>query len=111
MFIFLSLTVSAVTYVKLGQQFVMFSPQLFRFFQRRANFHQVRLHLLDAYPYPFVTLHQSINQSIKGNLQKNSRPGARAGQAKKKENGTGLVTGRAEVITALLLSNPTSIPH
>jgi len=64
MFIFLSLTVSAVTYVKLGQQFVMFSPQLFRFFQRRANFHQVRLHLLDAYPYPFVTLHQSINQSI-----------------------------------------------
>ena len=56
-----------VAYVEFGEQFVVFPSQLFRFLHCRTHFHQIRLHLLDAYPYPLMTLQsidRSINQSI-----------------------------------------------
>ena len=50
------------THVQFGEQFVVFASQLFRFLQCCTHFHEVRLHLLDAHPYPLMTL-QAVNQT------------------------------------------------
>ncbi len=52
------------THVEFDEQLVVLPAQRPRLVQRRADLHQVRLHLLDAHPDPLIALQRQLNRSM-----------------------------------------------